>query len=125
MEISSHILKLTGKAELPEEIKISENYHVSLDGSVIDEKLATQDDGTFSKTYTFKPIKIDLLDHLGNTLKLKDPRNMSQRVRSSTWKVWTNEACNKEFDLVYEQTMILVIRNIDRLVLEAISRLNK
>ena len=34
MEISNHILKLSGKAELPRAIDAGHNYHVSLSGSI-------------------------------------------------------------------------------------------
>lgn len=116
MEISSHVLRISGKAELPNEIEIGHNYHISMSGSVTDFKEADMENGTRSRTYTFKPVKVELLDPLGKTLKLKDPRKMSQLFRQSAWKMWKDSASNIDFDTFYERLVYTSIRELPYLV---------
>lgn len=104
-EISAHILKLSGKAELPKEITPGHNYHISLSGSVPSVTESDNEDGTFTRLYTFKPIKIELLDALGETLKLTDPRSKSQLFRGRAWKAWQNAPDNLTFEDYYDKLM--------------------
>jgi hypothetical protein len=105
MEISSHLLKLSGKAELPKEIAPGHNYHISLSGSVPSVTETDNEDGTFTRTYTFKPIKIELLEPTGETLKLKDTRSKSQLFRAQVWKAWKDSPEDRTFDEYYEKLM--------------------
>ncbi len=103
--ISSHILKLQGKAELPREVKIGQNYHISLEGGITNFTQADNEDGTHNRIYTFKPIKVELLDHTGETLKLKDTRSKSQLLRSRLWAIWKEQNINMAFDQWYDTIM--------------------
>lgn len=103
--ISSHFLRLTGKAELPREIEMGNNYHVSLSGAVKSITNHDNEDGTVARMYTFKAIKVELLDELGETLKLKDTRSNSQRFRSLVYKYYINNAMTVEFDDFYDGVM--------------------
>ena len=105
MEISAHILKLTGKAELPREIEAGHNYHVSLSGSIPSVTESDNEDGTFTRTYTFRPVKIELLDAQGKTLKLKDARSKSQLFRARTWSQWKDRPENQTFEQFYDALM--------------------
>lgn len=116
MEISNHILKLTGKAELPKPIDLGNNYHISLSGAVRTSTDSDNDDGTISRIYTFKAVKVELLDELGETIKLKDTRSKSQLLRSLIYKKWVNAASQIPFDEYYEKVIGTVMFNIDKVI---------
>ena len=124
-EINSHILKLTGRAELPQEIELGDNYHVSLEGSIESYSLHDNHDGTYNKMYTFKPVKIDVLDHKGKALKLKDPRSNSTKVRNYLWKIWFEEGVTEDFDACYDAFTQAVMFQTPNLLREAIKRINE
>ena len=47
-KINSHILRLAGRAELPQELEANQNYHISLEGSVPKIEMHSNEDGTFN-----------------------------------------------------------------------------
>lgn len=107
--ISSHILRLQGKAELPREVKIGSNYHISLEGSITNFTQSDNEDGTHNRTYTFKPIKVALLDPLGETLQLKDARSKSQLLRGRFFGIWRTQNINMPFEQWYDAVMDAII----------------
>lgn len=113
MNVNSHILKLSGKAELPQEIDIGHNYHISMEGSVPKTELHDNEDGSFNRIYTFKPVKIELLTEKGETLKLKDSRSMSQLLRARLWKQWQEAKTELGFDEWYNRLMQRLIQDAD------------
>lgn len=116
MEISNHVLKLTGKAELPKPIDLGQNYHIALSGSVRTATDADNDDGTLTRIYTFKPIKVELLNELGETIKAKDTRSNSQLIRSLLYKKWVNAGSDISFDTFYDQVCAAMMINLDKIV---------
>lgn len=125
MNINSHILRLSGKAELPKEVREGFNYHVSCEGSITSSSLHDNEDGTWNKVYTFKPVKVDLLDPLGETLRLSDPRSMSQKFRAYLYKLHMDEGYTEPFPEVYEQAVYIAMSMAPRLLEEAIKKVNK
>lgn len=105
MEIKSHILRLQGKAELPHEIQIGSNYHIALEGGVTNFTQSDNEDGTHSRIYTFKPVKLDLLNPLGQTLTLKDARSKSQLWRARCWAIWKEHNISMPFEEFYDTLM--------------------
>lgn len=114
--ISSHILKLQGKAELPAEIALGHNYHVALEGSIVTVAESDNEDGTNRRVYTFRPVKIDLLTDKGEMLKLKDTRSNSQLVRAMLYKKWVNAASQESFDDFYRRFSYLIMADMDVLI---------
>lgn len=101
MEIKSHILKLTGKSELPSAIEMGHNYNVALSGSITAVAEHDNEDGTADRIYTFKPIKMEVLTPTGKTLSLKDTRSNSQLLRSMLYGKWKNAASSISFEDAY------------------------
>jgi len=56
MDVSSHILKLKGNAELPEAVEITHNYKITLEGSITGYKVEDNENGTENRIYDFKPV---------------------------------------------------------------------
>lgn len=103
--INSLILRLQGKAELPHAVGIGSNYHISLEGSVTNFTQSDNENGTHNRTYTFKPVKVELLDPLGETLQLKDARSKSQLLRARFFGIWRTQNINTPFEQWYDTLM--------------------
>ena len=116
MNINSHFLRISGKAELPKEIKMGHNYHASLEGSITAVTDSDNHDGTYDRMYKFEPIKIEILNGKGESLKLKDTRSMSQLFRARVWKVWKNNLSGMSFEDYYNKVMLNLIQNVDEVV---------
>lgn len=76
----TYLLKVNGKAESPERIKVGHNYRLMLEGSVVSESMTDNNDGSYTYTGTFKPVRMEAAQDNGETLKLKDTRSRSQPV---------------------------------------------
>lgn len=108
--ISSHFLRLTGKAELPEEVSIGHNYKVELEGSITAITESDNHDGSFNKMYRFEPVLATLITEKGETLKLKDARSLSQQLRACFWKDWKDNENQASFQDFYDRLMIELIK---------------
>jgi len=126
MKINSHQLKIMGKVELPHDIETGHNYHVATEGSVNKVELHDNEDGTWDKIYTFKPIHVSLLTPKGESLKLKDPRNNSQKIRNRLFGIYSSpeEQCTHDFDRVYDVASHVILEIMPSVYKEAIKRLN-
>lgn len=122
--ISDYVLKVKGKVSLLEPIQLDHNYKITLEGSVESEKDKTEHDGTYIKYYEFEPIKVELIDELGKTIKAKDTRSNSQKFRSFMKWRYDNSQLNYEFDILYNEIYNNLISKGDELFDEAVQRLN-
>lgn len=113
--ISSHILKLTGKAELPSKIEIGYNYNISLSGSITTQTDSDNEDGTLIRLYSFKPIKVEVLTPAGETIKARDTRSNSQLIRALVYKRWVNAASSLSFEEFYDRVCREIMLDIDLL----------
>lgn len=116
MLVSNHVLRLSGKAELPQEIDMGNNYHISLSGSVPKVEEHDNEDGTVTRIYTFKPVKVELLDKLGSTLQLKDTRSKSQLFRARVFGIWKQVYKEEAFDELYDALMDNLIEHAPEIV---------
>ena len=116
MNINSHILKLSGKAELPKEIDISHNYHVSLEGSITGISIDDNEDGTYNKIYKFKPVKVDLLTPQGEQIKLKDPRKNSVKIRNKLYFLWKESNEQMDFDEYYTRLKNYLTQHLEEII---------
>lgn len=114
--MDTHVLKLSGKAESPTPLKIGFNIHCSLEGAITQALKSSNEDGTFTYLYTFKPVKVDLLTETGETLKLKDTRTRSQLLRAAFFRVWKENNYPGSFDTFYDDIMSEMIKTSGELV---------
>lgn len=115
MEINSHIIKLTGRAELPEALEMSNNYKVTLQGAVNNVAHADNDDGTKNVIYTFKPVIVEVIDNIGKKITAKDSRSKSQLFRARMWKMWTNANTELDFETYYDRLMNNMIHQAEEI----------
>ncbi len=116
-EINSHILKLTGKCELPSAIEIGHNYTVVLKGSVVSQNESDNEDGTHNLSYSFRPVTGEVQTDDGESLKLKDNRSNSTLIRQLIYKTWINAASNMEFEAYYDAVCRHIMQSIEEIAL--------
>lgn len=109
--MDTHLLKIQGKAELPKAVEIGHNFRVSSEGSVVSAQKSDNEDGTFTYTYVFKPVKIEVLTPLGETLKLSDTRSLAQQFRARMWRIWKDREDAEDFDDVVYPTIMKNLLN--------------
>jgi len=107
----TYLFKIQGKAESPKPTEIGHNYRVSSEGSIVSVAKSDNEDGTFTYTALFKPIRIEVLNDLGETLKLNDTRSMSQQFRALMWRIWKDRGDAENFEEVVYPT---IMRNLLR-----------
>lgn len=112
----SYVLKLSGKAESPQPMKIGHNVHVTIEGSIISEMRSDNEDGTFTTMYNFKAVRIELLQEKGEMIKLKDTRSNSQLIRSLLYKRWVNAASSIDFDEFYDKVSKTIMFHLNEIV---------
>lgn len=88
MQINEHILKLTGKVSLPKELLNGNNYTLSVTGSVTSRTEEDNQDGTVNWVYKFEPVLVEILTEKGETIKAKDRRKLSQKLRGRLFLEW-------------------------------------
>src|SRR3990167_4530750 len=115
-QINSHILRISGKVKLLEEVKIGHNFKVAVSGSITSEELKDNQDGTFDKIYRFEPVLVELVNPLGKTIKSKDPRSKSKLLRSVIWREWKDSQSELGDEDFYNLLMNFIIRNLPSFV---------
>lgn len=113
-----HVLKLSGTAESPRPLKIGHNLHVSIEGSITSHTLSDNEDGSFTHTYKFNPVRIAMLNEKGETIKMKDTRSNSQLIRSLLWKEWSNggSQLDMDFDEFYDKVSKTIMFHVKDIV---------
>ncbi len=91
MEITEHVIKLIGKANLTEPLDLSHSFKLQVDGAVTDTTDTDNQDGTFSRTYKFKPISVAVVKSNGEITKTKDMRARSVQMRAVITRQWRED----------------------------------
>ena len=120
-----YFIKLNGKANIPVPLSIGHNFHVISDCSITQEQKDDNEDGTMSITYKAEPITCEISQDNGQTIKAKDPRKNSQKIRNTLWKHYFNEGIVEPFDDVYDAATIEMIMFMPEILRRAVKRLNK
>ena len=80
--MNSHILKISKNAELPESLEIGHDYQIVVKGTCTGISKDDSEDGYFAFTNKLALTEVELIDKTGKTLKSKDTRRQSQKLRS-------------------------------------------
>jgi hypothetical protein len=102
MQINEFVVKLSGRASIPQELKIGNAYKLYFDCAVTAETLHDNQDGTFDKVYSLKPVRAEIMDDKGEAIKTKDFRSESQKTRSLIKWEWEQRGGRMEFEKYYE-----------------------
>jgi hypothetical protein len=89
MNLNSHVLKLTGSAELPEGLAIGTHYAVGIEVAITDERKVDNEDGTFDLEYKARLIRAKVQKETGFVLT-KDKSRQSTKTRYAILAIKNN-----------------------------------
>lgn len=101
-KVNEHVIKLSGKASIPEGLSMGHVYRIQTDGEITAITESNNQDGTCNKYYKFSPIMAEIQGDQGEKIKAKDNRRMSQKIRNLLYKYWMNDDNKLDFDSAYE-----------------------
>jgi hypothetical protein len=114
-------LKLVGKVSIPKPLEIGHNYHVAIQGSITKEEKSDNNDGNFTIAYKFEPILVEVLNPKGQTIKAKDKRRVSQKIRGALYYCWKESGSDLSEEQFYEKYGMKIVRYLPE-VLELLKR---
>ena len=112
MNEDTFYIKIQGKVNVPELLPIGHNYRLTADCSVVSEQKEDNDDGSMSITSKLVPITVEATTPLGKTIKGKDPRKLSQKLRACLYREWETNNSPIPSEDYYEDTMKWIIANL-------------
>lgn len=116
--MNTHYLKFTGKVNIPDPLKNDTNYRIAIEWSIYNTNESSNQDWTYTNTYSFKPIHCLIHDELWETIKAKDIRSESSKFRSlmkykfDSWELniyWS-------FDDFYSSVYRSIYKNLDFII---------
>jgi hypothetical protein len=116
MNINSHILRISGNAELPNEVILGDNYEVKINGTIVKTQDSDNHDGTYDRLYTLKPILVETVDNQGQSIKAKDTRSESQLLRGILKKIWIDNNIDEEFEKWYSKAHSEIRKHLNQIV---------
>lgn len=102
-KINSHVLKIAGSVEIPKALTSGFNYSVKIEGAVPKIEMVDNENGTFDVIYKMKPIRVEVVTETGETLKAKDPRSNSEKMRAQVRAIYLDKGLNCDFDAFYDK----------------------
>ena len=114
--VDDFLLKLQGKVAISEPCEIGHNYSVKIDGSITSKTEEDNNDGSSTFVYRLEPVLVEAITPLGKTLKAKDVRRISQRLRARVYVYWLNNQIEQDFEEYYQKIGEKIISNFDELM---------
>lgn len=113
----NYLIKFSGKgASIPEPLSIGKNYKVTIEGTVSGHDERDENDGSYTHYYRLEPVRVELVDDAGHSIKAKDTRSVSQRTRAWFFKAWANIGADYTFDELWEGVNRIVCGRRDLLI---------
>lgn len=100
-KVNSHILKISGSVEIPQALTSGFNYKVTIEGAVPKIEMVDNENGSFDVIYKMKPIRVELVNELGETLKAKDPRSNATKARAQAIAIYNDKRPNTDEETFY------------------------
>lgn len=119
-QVNEHVLKLSGKATLPEAVLNTHAYSLLIDGSITSVTESDNHDGTVNVYYKFEPVLVQMIKDNGDTIKAKDIRSQSKKLRNLLYKIWEENGIPGEFEPFYEKVMNYILIDAENIVMRAV-----
>jgi hypothetical protein len=119
----TYFIKLQGKANIPVPLHIGHNFKVTSDCSITQEQKDDNEDGGYDITYKAVPVTVEIGVDNGPTVRARDPRRNSQKIRNMLWKVWFNEGSLDDFDAIYDEATYVILSMMPAIFREASKRI--
>ena len=113
--LHDYLIKLSGKAVIPQSLKIGYNYTIKADGTITKIIESDNDDGSHQYVHQFKSVLMEILDEKGERIKAKDTRRISQRIRARIYVYWKENQINQDFEEFYQRIGEKIILNFDEI----------
>lgn len=113
---NENILRLGGKVNLPEPLEMGHSYKVLIDGEITQISDSDNHDGTINKTFKFEPLLCEVQKDNGETIKAKDPRKNSVKIRKVCYAIWATKQTNKSADEVYDKVTNIILNNMETFI---------
>lgn len=120
---NTYFIKLSGKANIPVPLPIGHNYRIIADCSVVQEQKDDDESGGYNITYKACPITVEVGVGNGPTIKARDPRKNSVKIRNILFKQYFNEGGIIDFDKVYDEATWVILSMMPLIYREAIKRI--
>lgn len=121
--VNDYLIKLSGKAEIPEALEIGNNYEINAKGTITNINEQDKDDGSRVYSYKFEPVIIEIINETGKSLKAKDTRTDSKLWHSQMYVKWKESQTNMTDDEFYHFINAWLRRNADDVVERALKEL--
>ena len=116
MNNETYYIKIIGKANIPERLEIGHNFKLTADCSITSESKSDNEDGTFDVIYKMEPVTVDIIKSNGQTIKAKDPRKNSIKVRNLLHWKWQQSNSSEDFELFYTRFTNHTLANMEMLI---------
>lgn len=108
-------LKIAGKSNIPETLEIGKSYSIANNVEITKEEKSNNQDGTFDLIYKAEILTTEILKDNGETIKAKDTRQNSVKIRKVIYAIWSQKNTSIPFDIFYDKFTNLIIHNADNL----------
>jgi hypothetical protein len=116
MQPNSYFIKISGKANIPTELGIGHNYKVVMDCSITSESKVDNEDGTYDVIYKVEPITAEITKDNGETIKARDPRKNSTKIRNYLYRIWADKNIGLAFEDYYTTVTNKILRDLPMMV---------
>lgn len=116
MSNETYFIKIVGKVNVPSKIDIGHNYKVMMDCSVTQEQKEDNEDGTFNVVSKVVPITAEITKDNGATIKAKDPRKNSTKIRNLLHWKWQHSNITEDFESYYTRYTNWSLANMDLVI---------
>lgn len=103
MEIDTRYIKFSGKAEIPEDLIVGNNYSILSQGTITAETLTDLHNGKFAKSYKWEVVQSEIIGEKGESIKAKDTRSNSTLQRNQDYAIWRNLTTTMDFDTFHDE----------------------
>jgi hypothetical protein len=115
---NSHVIKISNSAEIPEPIELDHTYQILLEGDCKDIKKSSNDDGSHTYTYNVKLLTAEIEDSRGRTLKIKDKKRQSQKLRQQIEFTRIESGSPLSSEEYYDKVMTAVRHNLQAIIIK-------
>ncbi len=109
---NEYVLKLAGKAYIPQELEIGRNYKITSDGTITAKIETDLDNGSHLLTFKFSPVLVEIQEEGKPAIRAKDVRRQSQKLRGIIYRQWQEDNVSIEFEIYYEKKMLNIIQAV-------------
>lgn len=114
--MENFFVKIIGKANIPERLTIGHNYKLTADCSITSETRTDNENGDFDVVFKVEPITVEIQKDNGKTIKARDPRKNSTKIRNLLYFKWKESNESIDFDDYYNKFTNTVLANMDALI---------